>query len=108
MIPWGSAVDASVTGALIGLGGATIGALATSAVPLFAMRARRRDDRRRGQRELIGELLACLVAFVHAQAARDARAATALRTEAVVANSQQSHEAPLSVGWDFADLRPMT
>lgn len=81
-------MDAAVTGALIGLGGATIGAVATSAVPMFTMRARRRDELQRGQRELIGELLTCLVAFVHAQAARDARTATTLRAEAVVANEK--------------------
>ncbi|MGO4489178.1 hypothetical protein [Microbacterium sp. 2RAF4] len=81
-------MDPTLTGALIGLGGAAIGAIATSAVPVFTIRARRRDELQRSRRDQAGELLEALVAFVHARAARNLDAMIAHRASAVVANEK--------------------
>lgn len=81
-------MDAAVTGALIGLGGAAVGAIATSAVPIFTIRARRRDELQRSRREQAGELLEALVAFVHARAVTDMNAMIIHRAEAVVASEK--------------------
>lgn len=85
---YGSDVDPTLTGALIGLGGAAIGAVATSAVPIATLRARRRDELQKSQRDQVGELLESLVAYVHARAARNMSAMVSHRAEAVVAGEK--------------------
>ena len=81
-------MDPTLTGALIGLGGAAIGAVATSAVPFFTIRAQRQDELRRSRRQLAGELVEAFVAFVHARSARDGNAMVVSRAEAVVASEK--------------------